>query len=1270
MDYFSEITAHFQAKRYKLALILAKKFYEEEPDDPNSLILYSKALIENLNPFLAIQIANEAVDSFKKNPEVFLNRAEILYRTSIFSGALHDIEIYNKQNSNYSSRILSVKILSALEKYEQAYEELKKIDSTTEEVKLLDEVISLCLKIVKRNKIYTKEIEKLLLLSESFQKNDIFWLPIWISNNLLSKVNDEYLKKKIELLEFFSLTDSFQIKNAEKKLERLNEKKIDDDGLEQAKKKLKAIIKSKESVSYYPDDISEEETKVSQAEEENPIKLISARFFNLGENIHSGKRKYLLQFDESNLDYVAVEILIKNPFYKKQNKKVKGLCVWYLNDAECGRHKFDIELNKDWEMIEIVQSWGNEQYNFWKQGHGKLNTFLDGQLLFSKRFLIDENEILNSEQIPELTDSTIFNKQQTEQPNQVEEFKQKGIQEESLNDLINELHGFIGLDSLKQSLVDFITYLNFINERKKKGIKTEEQLELHCIFLGNPGTGKTTIARLLGKIFRAMGILENGHVVEVDRSGLVGQYIGETAVKTDKMITDALGGILFIDEAYTLKKHGMSSDFGQEAIDILLKRMEDMRGKFVVIAAGYPGPMKDFIDSNPGLQSRFTHTFIFDDYLPDQLTEIFKFFAKKEEYILTEDAEKILLNKFQESFDNRDETFGNARLARKIFNETKIQIGKRFQNSSDEEKENFSLNSITAEDIQNAFGLTSKDKNKKLIDQSKIDEVIGKINNLVALNNYKKEISEIAKLAKYYIEEGEDLNQKFNFHFIFSGNPGTGRRIAAKLLTEFLFSLGLISKNHFIEVENHSLIGNNLEQTLEKVSKIFDRASSGVLLIKDFDVLFENLRYRTDISNEFIELFSKKLTNKSEKVIVISSTSEEFIYNTPKEFSSIKSLFNKIIFFNDFTSNELLTLVQNSLVEKKLNITEESSDLLLNFLEKAKNLKNQFPQNTHLVKYLIDTIQKKHLLKLSEISKDLRTEEISSKISDDVILDIINSHIIYEDSTKYSSSTSLKKYIDELNKLVGLSNIKDSIQNIINSERLATIRRGRGLSVLPKSFHSLFIGNRYTGKSTIAKIYAGILKELGILQSSEVIEVDSISISSLFNNKSLFSLFEGKLVLIDNSASLVYSDDILLRETISRIFSTVKEHSDKFVMIISDNKIGINLTLDKHSELRTLFTNEFIFNDFTPREMLEIALNFTQKYGYQLDEGAWQLLLEIFTDIVEKNDINFLNTKAVYELIYKIIKQQEDRLSKLNNVEDSDLITLTFDDVKNIYQFD
>jgi AAA+ superfamily predicted ATPase len=1270
MDYISNINEHFKAGRLKLALILSKKFYEDQPDNINSYLFYSKALIENFNPFLAIQIANEAVDYFRRNPKVFLNRSEILYRTSIYNGALHDIEFYSKTESDDESKILYAKILSALENFDEALKKISEIQIETDFSKILSETISLCNKIVKRNRVYIKEIENLISISESFTRNDLFWLPVWIANNFLQKINNNSLKSKIQMLEFYSLVDSFRIKDAEQKLQSISKKEGEDERFDNAIKKLNTIIRFKESSDDTFCEFNDEETKKIEDETENEIKLISARFFNLGENIHSGKRKYLLQFDESNLDYVAVEILINNPLFNKNNKKVKGLCVWYMNDIECGKHKFDLELNKEWDVIEIVQSWGNEQHNFWKQGHGKLDTYLDGKLLFSKRFLIDENEILNTEQILSLSDSSNFNKQQTEQPNQVEEFKQKGMQIETLNELITELHNYIGLESLKQSLVDFITYLNFINERKKKGIKTEEQLDLHCIFLGNPGTGKTTIARLLGKIFKAMGILENGHVVEVDRSGLVGQYIGETAVKTDKMINDSLGGILFIDEAYTLKKQGITSDFGQEAIDILLKRMEDLRGRFVTIAAGYPGPMKDFIESNPGLQSRFTHTFVFEDYSPDQLKEIFKFFAKKEEYLLNEQAEELLQKKFQESFNSRDETFGNARLARKIFNETKIQIGKRFQKATESEKDNFSLNLISAEDIQNAFGTSSKLKNKNFIDQGRIDQAVEKINNLIGASSLKKEINEIAKLAKYYLEEGDDLNEKFNFHFIFAGNAGTGRRTAAKSLTEFLFILGLINKNHFTEVENHSLIGNNLEQTLEKLSKTFNKASGGILYINNFDNLFDTLRYRTDISNEFVEQMYKKMVNNSERVIVIAKTNEEFIYQHNKEFSHLKPLFSKIILFNDFSSDEILILINKSLHKKNLILKENSSQLLLNFIETAINTKSQFPQNIQLVKYIVDTLQRKHLLKLSEIPKEERTEEVVCLIDEEIVKDIFDAQIIYQDNYQTSSSSSLKKYLDDLNKLVALSNPKEIIQNIMNSEKLATIRKERGMNVLPKSFHSLFIGNRYTGKSTIARIFAGILKEIGILQYNEVIEIDSISISSIYNEKNLSLYFEGKLIFVDNSASLVYSDDNLIRETIARIFASLKENRDKFVMVISDTRVGINLTLDKHSELRGLINNEFVFNDFTAREMLEIAFSFTQQYGYQLDEGAWQLLLEIFTDVVKKSDVNFLNAKAVFDLIYKIIKNQEDRISKLNNVSDNDLTTIIFDDVKNTYKFD
>ena len=197
--------------------------------------------------------------------------------------------------------------------------------------------------------------------------------------------------------------------------------------------------------------------------------------------------------------------------------------------------------------------------------------------------------------------------------------------------------------------------------------------------MGNPGTGKTSVARLLGKFFKSIGILEHGHVIEVDRTELVGEYIGETAQKTEKVINQALGGILFIDEAYSLKKENSGQDFGQEAIDIILKRMEDYKNKFFVIAAGYPLPMQNFLESNPGLKSRFTHFFTFDDYTAEELTSIYKIFSAKEKYLVDKDAELFLVERLEIICSNADNTFGNARFVRNLFNETKVQLSKRYQ---------------------------------------------------------------------------------------------------------------------------------------------------------------------------------------------------------------------------------------------------------------------------------------------------------------------------------------------------------------------------------------------------------------------------------------------------------------------------------------------------------------------------------------------------------------------------------------------------------------
>jgi SpoVK/Ycf46/Vps4 family AAA+-type ATPase len=262
----------------------------------------------------------------------------------------------------------------------------------------------------------------------------------------------------------------------------------------------------------------------------------------------------------------------------------------------------------------------------------------------------------------------------------VEKAEKPKIKSLPKSDSQTELNVLIGLNSVKKEISTLANFLKIQKQREEKGLKSS-QLSYHCVFTGNPGTGKTTVARIVAEIYKELGILQKGHLVETDRSGLVAEYVGQTAVKTNKIIDSSLDGVLFIDEAYSLVSGG-ENDYGKEAIATLLKRMEDNRDRLVVILAGYTTEMQEFINSNSGLQSRFNRYIDFPDYSAEELYQIFELNLKKFDYTISEDAAEKLKNYFKNIVTKKDTNFGNARFVRNFFEKTLEQQANRLSSET------------------------------------------------------------------------------------------------------------------------------------------------------------------------------------------------------------------------------------------------------------------------------------------------------------------------------------------------------------------------------------------------------------------------------------------------------------------------------------------------------------------------------------------------------------------------------------------------------------
>ncbi len=782
--------------------------------------------------------------------------------------------------------------------------------------------------------------------------------------------------------------------------------------------------------------------------------------------------------------------------------------------------------------------------------------------------------------------------------------------------ILAKLDAFVGLADVKKEIHALIQ-----NIKRHKITHPDKafRLETHYVFTGSPGTGKTTIARLFADILNCLQVLPSGHLVEVSRKELVSQYVGETALKTEAVINKAMGGVLFIDEAYSIKKDENDS-FGQEAIDTLLKALEDRKGEFVCIIAGYTNEMIAFLRTNSGLESRFKAKINFADYNGKELTTIFRNLLNKKgnQFTLDEESDSKVEKFFDRMYQSRTDTFGNARAVRNAYDDAIKRLGVRTQ-YMDPNDPNYSV--LVWSDIVG----------EKESEDISVEGVMKELDEFVGMQSVKDEVRKLAEEMRF-----QQMRMEFGgkasirpVNIILTGNPGTGKTTVARVLGRLFKAMGICSTDRVIERSRKDIIGQYANESDKNMDKAVNEAMGGVLFLDEAYTLapFDDMGQCNDSEGlKALERLMVRMENDRGKFVLVCAGYKDKMGNLMKANEGFQSRFTHQINIEDYEPSELTEIFRRNAEKEGYIFGEGALDRALSAFKQIKAAKSgKSFGNAREARNMLNNVQAAMGTRISKLPDDQFTKE--------VFFTILPEDIPYEEPKIVTEEECMA----ELNELIGLGSVKEEIKAMLDSIKNAKFEaEAEGNDF--KGFvppHYLFLGNPGTGKTTLARLMGNILCSMGVLPRPDVYECNRSDLVAGYLGQTAPKTREavdramGAILFIDEAYSLNQGgNDSFGNECINELVPLLENRRGKFVCIAAGYTREMQAFLDANSGMKSRFKKVINFEDYTGEELTQIFKSLAKKGGYTIDPEAEKAIAERFDDMYVNRNFDFGNARV------------------------------------------